>query len=254
MNERRKAVIEKLIDAIHHDNIVSKGRLPSERKLSQLLNEKRMIVREALISLEAIGILDIRDRQGIYILSSGDTGAKAILHRMHDWPADVLSRVVEMRQIFEPPVIAIAATRRGAEDIQKLKECLEKMRALRGGRSEEADRAGIYWNKVYHTILIASAGNPYVTHTYEIIMSMQEESLAYMRSGTLPVEHGGKHAAFEEHELLFNAIQTKDADEAEKIAEAHISHTVKAMISLGQIAPSSDIYSQKLAGRLRFKQ
>lgn len=254
MNKNRKEVIEKLLKEIYLGNIVSHGKLPPERLIAQSLGENRTIVREALIALEAMGVIDIRERQGIYLSSREENAIKTTLNKIRDWPADVLSRVMEVRQILEPAAAALSATRRNDEDVQKLRDCLTNMREVANDDSEEAHRAGAYWNTIYHTIIVSSTDNTYLARIYEGMMGMLEQSMYYMRSGTLSTDEGGRNVAIRDHSDLYEAIRKGDADEAEKIAEIHLHHTIKAMVALGQIVPSSDIYSHRFVGRMRHEK
>ncbi|HOO65073.1 MAG TPA: GntR family transcriptional regulator, partial [Synergistaceae bacterium] len=70
MNPKKRALAETLLEHIRQGNIVEQGKLPPERTLAAMLGEKRPQVREAILILEAWGILDVRDRQGIFLASS----------------------------------------------------------------------------------------------------------------------------------------------------------------------------------------
>lgn len=254
MNEKRQQVIEKILEEIHYGNIVVKGRLPSERQLAQRLNENRTVVREALISLEAMGVIDIRERQGIYLSTQEGNEAKALLNVVGQWPADTLSQVMEIRQLFDPAAAALCAIRSSRDDVEKLANCVESMRALLHDGNPEAAKSGAYWNTIYHSIIVSSTGNSYLIRIYEHILSTIEHSMSLMRFGREPNEYGGRHISFREHESLLQAIRNRDAEGAARIAEEHLAHTIKAMVSLGQIVPSSDLYGQKVAGRLCLEQ
>lgn len=254
LNEKRKEVIEKLIEEIHYGNIITKGKLPSERRLAELLKENRPIVREALISLEAMGVIDIREKQGIFLSPNEENEARKLLQKTKGWPGDILSRAMEMRQIIEPSATALATARRSDENVSNLSSCLENMRNLQGDAKQEAARVGAYWNTVFHTIIVSATGNAYMIRVYESVLSMIEDGMSMMRSSTKPMDFGGRHITFREHELLFEAIKNKDKDAAERVAEEHLSHTIKAMVRLGQIVPSSALYEQEFIGRLRFEK
>lgn len=253
MNEKRKEVIEKILNAIHSGDAVCNGKIATERQLALQIGEHRTIVREALISLEAMGVIDIRERQGIFLSTSQENEAKMLLHKVRDWPADAMSRVMEMRQILDPAIAALAATRRNNEDVQKLRNCVTTMRDLSYVDREEAHKAGAYWNTTYHTIIVAATGNTYLARMYEGVLHMIEEGMYYMRAWTQPTEYGGRSVAFDEHLMLYEAIEEGDAVKAERLAEQHLDHTIQAMVALGQIVPSSNIFTQRLAGRTRFE-
>lgn len=87
MNDKRRQVIEKLLEKINSGEVVSQDKLLPERRLAEVVGETRPVVREGLIALEAMGVLDIRDRQGIYLSSTEENEAKMMLHKVRGWLA-----------------------------------------------------------------------------------------------------------------------------------------------------------------------
>lgn len=253
MNAKRKEIIERLITAIHEGKIVKEGKLLPEREIAKLFNENRTVVREALIALEGMGVVDIRERQGIFFSTVEENEAKKLLTTYGDWPIDTLSRSLELRQILEPTMSALAATRRVEEDVDKLADCLVNMRNVLNENNPESARAGIYWNTIFHAIIVSATNNTYMTRIYEGIMNSIEQGMYLMRYGTPPTELGGREIAYQDHVKLFHAIKDKDVNEAERVSEQHLSNTVKAMVARGHIVAASNLYEHKLAGRLRFK-
>ena len=132
MNAKRKQLIEKLLEKIQSGEIVVGDKLLPERKLAEILGETRPVLREGLIALEAMGVLDIRDRQGFFLSSTEESDAQKMLQTVRGWPADTLSRAMELRQIIEPPASGIAAARRNDKALSRLRECLAKMKELSG--------------------------------------------------------------------------------------------------------------------------
>ena len=138
MNEKRKQVIEKLLEKIKSGDIVSNNKLLPERQLAEVLGETRPVLREGLIALDAMGVVDIRDRQGIFLSSHEENAARTMLQKVHGWPADILSRAMEVRQIIEPIATGIAAYRRSEKDLEKMRACLEHMKELSEQSGQEA--------------------------------------------------------------------------------------------------------------------
>ena len=82
MNEKRRLVIEKLLEKIHSGEIVVGDKLLPERQLAEAVGETRPVMREGLIALDAMGVIDIRDRQGIFLSSNEENEARMMLHRV----------------------------------------------------------------------------------------------------------------------------------------------------------------------------
>ena len=251
MYDKSRLVIEKLLEMINSGEVVSQDKLLPERRLAEVVGETRPVVREGLIALEAMGVLDIRDRQGIYLSSTEENEAKMMLHKVRGWPADMLSRVMEVRQIVEPPATAIAAVRRDEKDLTKMRECLRNLRELVEEGGEEAAQQSLIWNTAFHTVIVESAENAYLSRLYEGIHAVAEHSLSLMRIRTSPEKEGGRRSVYQDHLKLFERIEARDSAGAELCAEEHLRHSINAMVELGQIVPASDLFGQKLIGQAR---
>ena len=67
MNPKRREVLEILMNLIQSGEIVRDGKLLPEREIAARLDMSLSVVREALIGLEALGALDVRERQGVFV-------------------------------------------------------------------------------------------------------------------------------------------------------------------------------------------
>lgn len=251
MNKKRKQLIEKLLDKIQSGEIVAGDKLLPERRLAEILGETRPVLREGLIALEAMGVLDIRDRQGFYLSSAEEGEAQKMLQSVRSWPADTLSRAMELRQIIEPPAAGIAAARRSDNALAKMRECLDRMKALSGEESETANREGAYWNTTFHIIIVEAAKNAYMSRIYESVCAAMEQGVSLMRIRTDPKDAGGRAISYSEHARLYELIEARDVNGAELEAEKHLKSTIAAFVKLGQIAPAADLFSQGFVGRMR---
>ena len=251
MNEKRKQVIEKLLEKIKSGDIVSNNKLLPERQLAEVLGETRPVLREGLIALDAMGVVDIRDRQGIFLSSHEENAARTMLQKVHGWPADILSRAMEVRQIIEPIATGIAAYRRSEKDLEKMRACLEHMKELSEQSGQEAADKGAYWNTALHTIIIDATDNAYLSRIYESVITAIEQGMSMMRINTPPSAEGGRFVAYREHVELYNMIKEGDVHGAELCSEKHLQHTINALVQIGCIVPSSNLFEHKFAGLAR---
>ena len=69
MTEKRlyHTVAQSILDMIETESYAIGRRLPGERELAKQLGVSRVVVREAEISLEARGILEIKGGSGVYV-------------------------------------------------------------------------------------------------------------------------------------------------------------------------------------------
>ena len=242
MNETRKNAINKVMDLIHTDGTVNGGKLPTERKLCELTGINRLVLREALIAMEGMGILDIRGRLGIFLNESrGEEIAYSIEHTPIWLPREMLSKAMEMRQIIEPAAAAIAAAKRSDDDIAKLVECIDKMVLIRkqGGENEAND--GAYWNSVLHGAILSATANVMLSRAHESVASLIEKSVSSMRVH-MPERHPEwRGMILDEHRMIVRAIVNSNPVQAKYLMECHIKHSAESMMMLGQINSDADL-------------
>ena len=104
MTEKRlyHTVANKLLELIDSGVFPPGSRLPGERELAAQLNVSRVTVREAEISLQALGYIDIKTGSGVYVLGPES--------RENQGPRDICAfELTEARLIFESEAAALAA-------------------------------------------------------------------------------------------------------------------------------------------------
>jgi len=247
MNPTRKELIQKLSGLIAGGEFVKDGKLPSERELASLMGTSRPLLREALISLEALGYLDIRDRQGIFL--AGETQAQFLktMDQAHIWPMDILAQVMEIRQIMDPGATALAALRRKDEDMGKLNECLAMLEKIHSDGGPNAAEQGAYWNTVFHSTIFKATGNTLLARLYESLLEMSERGISVMRSDTLDSRAAERTTqALKQHRKLVAAIRDRNMACAREASKEHLRASITSMVKLSQVTPLSDFFSQRI--------
>lgn len=99
--------------------------------MARLLRVSRPSLREALKTLAALGLLEIRRGQGTYV-TSGDVD-RALDRATSSWfeGHGTGRHLMEMRQLLEPPEAAWAAERATPEERRSLTDVVAWMRAVR---------------------------------------------------------------------------------------------------------------------------
>src|SRR6478736_3860754 len=118
------AIAEQIRTAILTGRVKAGDRLSPERELAEQFGVSRVTVRDALRSLEAMGLIEVKvgARGGAFV--TAPTGSK-VAQTMSDMmlmavisPEDI----VESRLIVELGTITLACARAGEEDFERLRE------------------------------------------------------------------------------------------------------------------------------------
>jgi DNA-binding FadR family transcriptional regulator len=180
-------------------------RLPSETTLARSFGVSRPVVREALMSLQALGFTASRTGKGTFVVS--DRVAVPLLMGRYS-PAHIR----EVRRCVEIPSARLAAERRTDHDVGVLAATLARM--------EEADDPARR-NRLdasFHVAIGAASGNPLLAKLVEDLRAILEEhSLALAK-----IPHRRK-AASSEHTRIYDAIVRRDPEGAAAAMDAHLA-------------------------------
>ena len=224
-----------IYDQIREGKLGQRGKLPSERELASLFNVTRPLVREALAILEALGVIEVRDRQGIFIKEKSWNEITLPLSFLSDWPLDILPQVFEARLILEPKAAAIAAKRRTDSDIEKLQVTLAEMEKLFKEDVQEKASLGEKWNSIFHALVVAATHNDVLCRLHEGIIRLYERNATSFPKENVPMPfEKWPREIWTEHTNIFRAITNQHSEEAAEWAYRHISTTQKRIYDFTQ--------------------
>jgi GntR family transcriptional repressor for pyruvate dehydrogenase complex len=133
-------VVAQLREAILSGQIKQGERLPNERELSRALSVSRPTVREALRSLEAMGLVEVRPGKsgGAFAMAPPLSVVGNAVATLLNLQGASLRDLAEFRVTFEPDNAWWAAQRADDDDIAQLRALVEEAKAvLAGGDSWE---------------------------------------------------------------------------------------------------------------------
>ncbi len=123
-------IAEQIEQLILNGELHSGDRLPTERELAEQFQASRTAVREAMKTLAQKGLVNMRPGRGTIVI---DGTSKAMQHSLglmiRVGQAGNSTNLVEVREILEPEIAALAATRAGEEDITAMQESVRVMDA-----------------------------------------------------------------------------------------------------------------------------
>lgn len=197
-------VLARLKEQIAAGDYKPNARLPSESELCRTFGVSRPVVREALMSLQALGLTTSQPGIGTFVVSDR-VGAPLLFGRYS--PAHVR----EVRRCIEIPAARLSAERRTDRDIGEIAATMARM--------DEADDPARrnQLDATFHIALARASGNPLIVKLVEDLRSVLEEhSLAVARR---PYR---RRAAAEEHRAIYEAIVERDPDAAAAAMESHL--------------------------------
>jgi GntR family transcriptional repressor for pyruvate dehydrogenase complex len=186
--------------------------LPSERHLAERFGVSRGSIRDALRTLETIGLVETRHGQGTFPLELSVERLVAPLASVMAYRSDLQNELLDVRRMFEPAVARAAALRATEEDLADLQRVLDAQRQkLNTGQS------AITEDTAFHAILARATRNRVVMS----IMATLNDLLVESRTQSLN-QKGRPARSIDGHEAVVAALRRRDADGASQAMYNHI--------------------------------
>src|SRR6202049_139189 len=109
---------ERLGEFVRESSMVPGDQFPAERELAHRLRVSRTSVRQSFVVLQALGFVDVRHGEGVFLRRTrgfGDSLTKLLERRRR------LPDVLEAREALEVKLAELAATRRTGSDVESMK-------------------------------------------------------------------------------------------------------------------------------------
>ncbi|HSN78636.1 MAG TPA: FadR/GntR family transcriptional regulator [Anaerolineae bacterium] len=210
-------VVEKIITLIQGGAWAPGDRLPPERDLAEAFGVSRTVVREAVKTLEARGVLEALTGSGVYVRSPDSATVSRSLRmylQLLDQD-DIDLRLAEIRRVLEVEIAALAAVRATAEERQELRRLCLEMRKHTG-----APRVLAEMDYQLHQLLAEATRNELFGVLLTPLIEQLREHFVYAweHYGGRPVEN-----VFAQHESVVAAVEAGDAELARSAMAAHIA-------------------------------
>jgi GntR family transcriptional repressor for pyruvate dehydrogenase complex len=207
-------VYGQLLEYIFEQNLDQGDRLPSEHELSRLTAVSRPIVREALMRLQADGLIESRRGAGSFLRQR-----PAERQIQHLRPAQVRARLdaFEVRIALEPAAARLAAAHRSEDELQRMQAALESMIA-----SHSAAEPGGAHDLDLHRYIARASRNAMFLVALDGLDGQVEgiivPSLALIAEGA---QQRARRVEFE-HSAVVDAIARGDGERAEAAMRLHL--------------------------------
>ncbi len=215
---------EHLERMIRTGEMIDDGRLPSERELMRHFGVGRPAVREALLHLSRMGMVEVRSGERARVTRPTP---QVVIEQLAGPARHLLAAPGGVqdfqgaRLFFEIGLARYAAQNATADDIEALRRALEANRESLGDlqRFERTDVD-------FHYVLAVIMRN----HIFTAIHTALADWLLEQRRTTLA--HGIDAKAYEAHVAIFEAIAARDPDRSELAMRNHLDDVANRYLSV----------------------
>ncbi|WP_078394297.1 FadR/GntR family transcriptional regulator [Shouchella patagoniensis] len=190
-------VEEKIIDLLIQNKLKPGDKLPPEMELVTLLGVSRPVMREAISSLESLGIVKRKTRDGTYFTEQiSSKPFSAMLSLMND----NIEAIIEARMTLELGLVTFAAEKITEEDLQRLLKTIE-------GIENSVDNEYGEHDIMFHRIIAKSVDNP-------VLQGMMDSLLLSHAKINVQIKYREKDKTVAHHREIYNALKNRNPHEA----------------------------------------
>jgi len=221
---RRNKVYEevaKQIERLILKKLKPGDKLPSERELAEILQVSRSSIRDAIRSLELVGLVEPRQGAGTIVR---ERSAESSVNPFTDTlkrRQELVTELLDFRKMLEPPLAARAATHASAEDISEMEEILQRQE-----EKQDQGNVAIAEDAEFHYSIALASGNSVVLKVIDTLMDLLRET----RENSLQVL-GRSQKSLAGHRRILAAIKRHDAEAAKAAMRRHIEDVEEIVLS-----------------------
>ncbi|MBI4906559.1 MAG: transcriptional regulator NanR [Acidobacteria bacterium] len=210
-------ILDRLIRLIESGSILPGEQLPSERELMAVYGVGRPAVREALQSLQKLGMISINHGERARVISiTPDTlfeQLRLTARHLLSSSAEMLDHLKEARLMFEQAMVRRAARDATDADRERLREVLAGM----SGKGKSTNEF-IQSDMAFHETIASISGNP-------LFAAISKAMLDWLTHFSIPTVHqpGAEDLTIAEHTAVYNRIAARDEAGAAKAMFDHLT-------------------------------
>lgn len=195
-------------------------KIPSQREFSQKFGISRASLREALLTLETLGLLKTEAGRGTYV--SG--GPSSTANHMAPWRySDTYSvfDVFQTRIMLEGQIAGLAAGRLMAIQLDQMERATQRMEECWASQDLLAN---VEADLQFHAVIASACSNAMLRALYDTV----RDQLTETQRQPIPITDPARmKASISEHRRIIAALRDNNPSQAREEMESHIRNTAR---------------------------
>jgi len=211
-------IVEQIKSLILQGDLKPGETLPPERTLAKSLNVSRVSLREALNTLQGMGLLEIQQGNRTCVRPITTRSIHDPLVTFTKSSPENIMKVFEIRKYLELGSVSLAAERATDEEISRLENILKEME-----EDLKRNRLGAKADHEFHTALAEATHNEAYIHMMKTIYDLLQEELRIGWGGIFR-KRDKRMKLFEQHQNILEAVKQHDPKKGREEALAHLKY------------------------------
>ena len=212
-------IFEELQQRIRQGNWLPGDRIPSITQLAKELQVGTGTIREALRSLQSIGMIKIEHGSGVYV--TGARPSTELSSHFQNVGDGLLLALAETRRILEPELASLAAERGTDEELMEIDGLVSKMEEEQKHGNDFAEL-----DVLFHRQIAKAARNPILFQTMEGVSDL---FLGSRRA--ILLDPNAVLRALRYHALIAEALRLRNASQARLLMQGHMNSMLDEVLA-----------------------
>ena len=211
-------ITEQLMELMITKELMPGMELPSESELGEMFGVGKSSVREALRSLSALDVVEIRHGKKALVKYPSAAPMEKVFRFVVFCTRSGLEDILELRKFLEVEAASLAAKRRTESDMEKMKVALQ-------GLIESFDKnfeTGVESDMGFHISIANAVGNKMLTYTLNSYRQIIKESIQRM---FIPWQMKDPTGMIKCHIDIYESIHEGDPVAARAAMESHFEYS-----------------------------
>ena len=204
-------VIEYIKELVKKGDVKFGGKIPSERELMSTLGLSRNSIREALRTLENMGLLECRQGQGNFLVNHVGQSLSSLFSLLLFMKESNYVEISQLRRFIEIGAFLLAVKNPDQKDREELKEILDKI-------DQCQDQEKVKLDKQFHDHLILISGNHLLVLLNEALSGLFETMIS---DYTQHITQKNWDRLLACHRRVYDCLEKNDVQDGMKAIREH---------------------------------
>lgn len=217
-----EVVIEQIKEMIKSGKLKKGDKLPPERELVEELQVSRASIREALRSLEILGLIESRHGDGNFIKENFDDSLIEPISLMFMLQESSPRDILELRVVLETETAMLAAKRISDDKINEIKAIIDKFKATTD------EKLNTELDVEFHHKIAQASKNLLLVNILSATSVLINAFISDARYKIIEKENN-KEKLVRQHESIYEALLNRDASRAAQEMKRHLEFINKSI-------------------------
>jgi GntR family transcriptional repressor for pyruvate dehydrogenase complex len=219
-----QSVIEQFIGLIKSGDLKVGDKLPPERVLAEQFKVSRQSVREALRTMEIIGIIEVRTG-GTYVTQVNVGNIMTTIAPLFMLTSNTEQDLLEFRRLLETEAVRLAAEKQIQPAITRLEEAVALMRQ---SLLQDNPKTGVEADVLFHKAIFQCSDNYVLMQAAECVSYLLENSVRMNRARILK-NTARAEILLEQHRRILETIKQRDSKLAVEAMAGHLQYVKESL-------------------------